>query len=315
MILHSEKRRWLRSGFTLIEVLASMVVVVVLMMALARMFAVASLSVKRGTNAVMRNSTLETAMETLLQDVEGMIVNSRLPCVARADITDAGTDGFGFDELYFITTSGDQDDDRAYLAVRYRVNATNMVNLDGTEYQTFQLVRETWTLALLDGYHKAQPYGIDVMANPNKSNYEPWFDTVVEKGVGIDQNVIADNVVRFDIYLKGWDAGVWMSSSESATGKHEYDSTKTKQVKLGGGRGTITAKGLPPAAFDVYLQVASPEVMSRAGIALLDSSATDENRQRAREQMVQNSASLFGRAVPISGISQLYHPSDYYADP
>ena len=101
-----------KTGFTLIEVLAAMAVLVILVLALTRMFVQAADITKRGNTALMRNSTGETALETILQDAEGMIVNERLACRITADSSDK--QGFGFDDVWFISTSGDQDDEIPY---------------------------------------------------------------------------------------------------------------------------------------------------------------------------------------------------------
>jgi hypothetical protein len=59
---------------------------------------------------------------------------------------------------------------------------------------------------------------------------------------------------------------------------------------------------VPPAAFDIYLQVASPEVAAEAGMALLsDDSLT---RTKGREMLVRDSSSIFGRAVPLIGAAR-----------
>ena len=78
------RRASMTSGFTLIEVLAAMAVLVILVLALTRMFMESASITKRGTTALMRNSTMQTAMETLLQDAESMMVNDRLACYVEA---------------------------------------------------------------------------------------------------------------------------------------------------------------------------------------------------------------------------------------
>ena len=94
-----------RTAFTLIEVLAAMAVLVILVLALTRMFGEAASITRKGSTALVRNSAGETALETLLQDTEGMAVNERLGCYVEADVLDKG--GFGFDDVWFITTSGE----------------------------------------------------------------------------------------------------------------------------------------------------------------------------------------------------------------
>ena len=56
-----------KSAFTLIEVLAAMAVLVILVLALTRMFVESASITKRGTTTLMRNSVNETAMDTILQ--------------------------------------------------------------------------------------------------------------------------------------------------------------------------------------------------------------------------------------------------------
>ncbi len=77
---------------------------------------------------------------------------------------------------------------------------------------------------------------------------------------------------------------------------------------------------MPPSAFDIYLQVTSPDVAMEAGMALVD--GVDAATQRkAREMMIRDSSSLFGRASPITGAAR-FHSVDvhgtnnpaYYAD-
>ena len=127
-----------KTGFTLIEVLAAMAVLVILVLALTRMFVQAADITKRGNTALMRNSTGETALETILQDAEGMIVNERLACRITADSFDKS--GFGFDDVWFISTSGDQDDDIPYEYFHYFVTNSVVTNAQGAAYQRFSLV-------------------------------------------------------------------------------------------------------------------------------------------------------------------------------
>ncbi len=196
-------------GFTLIEILAAMAVLVILVLALGRVAVEATSISKWGMTALMRNSTAEVALESLLQDAEGMAVNERLACYVEADVCDAG--GFGFDEIYFVTTAGDQDDSRAYQLVHYFVTNSVLTNAIGEEYVNFRLIRGTRIFAVADSR------GTDVMS-ANLSERE-WWDRDIG---GMEENVLADNVVRFDIYCLGWDGDEWMGNS---LGKHVFAST------------------------------------------------------------------------------------------
>lgn len=280
-----------RAGFTLVEVLAAMAVLVVLVLALTRMFVEATGIAKRGTTALMRNSTMETAMETLLQDAESMVVNDRLACYVKADTADTGTDGFGFDDVWFIGTSGDQDDDLPYEYFHFYVTNAVATNATGAKYVRFSLMKERMIFAVADdgrpppkGRGALRFYALD-------KNFAKWWENakLIPKGSWDDQ-VLADNVVRFDVYCTGWNGDEWMGGY---SGNQEFDSTR-------GPGGNASMRGVPPAAFDVYLQVTSPETAAESGMALM-AGVDPATQKKARELMIRDSASLFGRAVPVNG--------------
>lgn len=290
-----------RRGFTLIEVLASMAVLVILILALTRMFVEASNITKRGTTMLMRNSVGSTAIETLLQDFEGMVVNERLACRFLANSTDDPKNpstfglGFGFDEAWFITTSGDQDDSRAYQTVHYYVTNSLTTNSLGAPYVRFQLMREVGIFANADNW------GVDIMQKGMK-----WWDPANWTGgkvVYSDRNVLAENVVRFDFYCQGWDGQSWL----------EDDGTAVQFISTEGPAFDPTETNLPPAAMDVYLQITSPDVAVESGMALVPGTG-QALQQKAREMMIRDSASLFGRASPVSSGAQKLHPADYYTN-
>ena len=283
-----------RGGFTLIEVLASMAVLVVLILALTRMFMEAAGITRRGTTALMRNSTGETAMETLMQDAEGMVVNDRLACYVEADVSYAGPNKFGFDDVWFISTAGDQDDDLPYEYYHFYVTNAIVTNSLGAPYVRFDLMKERMIFAVADA---RELYALDPVDTK-------WW--VKAKGFDAaiwDRQVLADNVVRFDIYCLGWDGADWMRESG---GKRVFDSTI-------GPVGYPQFKNIPPASFDIYLQITSPEVAVESGMALLPGVPT-AIQTKAREMMIRESASLFGRASPIIGSAQLHHPVTHYTD-
>ena len=70
---------------------------------------------------------------------------------------------------------------------------------------------------------------------------------------------------------------------------------------------------MPPAAFDIYLQITSPDAAMEGGMALVDSK-TSEVARKGREKMIRESASYFGRTVPMTGAAQLHHPANHYLD-
>jgi prepilin-type N-terminal cleavage/methylation domain-containing protein len=286
------------AGFTMVEVLASMAVLVVLVLALTRMFVEAANITRRGSTMLMRNSTIETAMESILKDTESMVVNERLPCYIEANTVDDA--GFGFDEAFFITTSGDQDDDRAYQLRRYYVQERVVTNSLGVPWKRYQLFRDVWIFAVADGPPSGTNPGkipVDVMELGAK-----WWDATDTWGV--ERILLADNVVRFDIYCLGWDGQDWMGSSGAL---HVFDSTQ-------GPNGLPQFRHTPPASFDIYLQVTSPEAALEGGMALVV--GVDPAIQReARALMIRDSATMVGRASPVMGSAQLHHPARHYTDP
>lgn len=284
------------AGFTLIEVMVAMSVLILLVMGLTRMFAQATNITSQGLTSVARNSVAETALETILQDVDGMIVNERLGCYIESDAEDAGTYGFGFDDIWFVSTSGDQDDDLPYEYFHYYVSGKTVTNSLGAPYVRFDLHKARMIMSVADknGVYALQP------------GQTKWWDKISGQW---DDQVLAENVVRFDIYCLGWDGDGWMSQNYGAGGSTEFDSTKSHFCgdKLG------SLANVPPAAFDVYLQVTSPEAAVEGGMALVDGVST-ELEKKGRELMIKESASYFGRTVPLTGLAQVHHPANHYLD-
>lgn len=278
-----------KTGFTLIEVLAAMAVLVILVLALTRMFMQAADITKRGNTALMRNSTGETALETILQDAEGMIVNERLACRITADSSDK--QGFGFDDVWFISTSGDQDDEIPYEYFHYFVTNRVVTNALGAAYQRFSLVKDRMLFAVGDSRGL---YALD----PASTRW--WLKAATVDGRSWDRQVLADNVVRFDVYVQGWDGRDWM---EEEGGVRIFDSTLGPKKIADGAK----YKNIPPAAFDIYMQITSADVAAEAGMALM----SPETAQMGREMMVRESAAFFGRAVPISGAAQYNRVINY----
>jgi len=275
---------WIRTcrGFTLIEVLASMAVLVLLVLALTRMFGEAANITNRGTTMLMRNSAGSTALETLLQDAESMMVNERLACYVEADVTDPN--GFGFDDVWFISTSGDQDDHMPYEYNHFFVTNRIATNAMGAAYMRFDLMKARMIFAVGDnnGFYALDP------------NFVDWWKHAMTSGANWDLQTLAEHVVRFDIYCTGWDGKGWMAGT--GTGAHVFDSTLGPSGKPG-------LQGVPPAAFDIYMQLTSPEAALEGGMALVPD-VPDEVQTKAREMMIRESSSLFGRAVPLTGAAQ-----------
>lgn len=286
-----------RRAFTLIEVLAAMAVLVILVLALTRMFVESASITKRGTTTLMRNSVNETAMDTILQDLDCMIVNERLTAAKFADDVKylAGDPEGAFDTLYFITTSGDQDDSMPYEYTKYFVVATLTNTAMGAAFWRYDLKKSRMIMAV----------GADIKGTPflalRQGDQDWWnpFETHTD-----DSEVLAENVVMFDVYCQRWDNG-----NDFVTRGDDYFSMD--KVDRGGG-----VSNVPPVAIDVMLVTTSPEAAAEGGMLL----AAGE-RERGLAVMNRDASTVIGRAMPMVGPTQyrlqrrIENPlSHYYLD-
>ena len=286
-----------RRGFTLIEVLAAMAVLVLLVLALTRMFGEAANITKRGTTALMRNSVGETAMDSILQDLDCMIVNERIACAKIADDVPYVVGGQGaFDTFYFISTSGDQDDDMPYEYFKLYVRPTTATNAQGAVYRRFDLVKGRASMAV---GAKNDIYAV----RPQDIEWWEDFDSVT-----LDAEVLAENVVMFDIYCQRWDDG-----KDFITSGDDFFSSRSSRSLAG-------VSNIPPVAVDVMLVLTSPEAAVEGGMLLAAGGADME--RRGLELLNRDASVLIGRAMPMMGAPQYrmqrrakYNPvSHYYQD-
>ena len=280
-----------RRGFTLIEVLAAMAVLVLLVLALTRMFGEAANITKRGTTTLMRNSVGETAMDSIMQDLDCMIVNERIACAKIADDVPYVVGGQGaFDTFYFISTSGDQDDDMPYEYFKLYVRPTTATNAQGAVYRRFDLVKGRAIMAV---GAKNDIYAL----RPQDIEWWEDFDSVT-----LDAEVLAENVVMFDIYCQRWDTG-----KDFVTDGDDFHSSDS----LAG------VSNIPPVAVDVMLVLTSPEAAIEGGMLL--ASQDTALQKRGLELLNRDAGVLIGRAMPMMGPPQYrmqrrasYNPVSHY---
>ena len=289
-----------RSAFTLIEVLVSMAVLMVLTLALTRMFISASDITSRGMTSIARNSVGETAMESILSDLDCMVANERIACYKFAD--DVERDYFGFDTIYFIGTNGDNDDEMPYEYFKYFVKPVIATNSLGAVYKRFDLVKSRVVMAV-GATNK-------FYALRSQPEHQEWWDAFDEIPLSQqDHEVLAENVVSFDVYCQSWDKG---QPADNDNNKTAFNSTKPMN-----GMGVAN---LPPVSFDVHLKITSPEAAIEGGMLLVANGK--ENQDRGRELLNREATSLFGRAMPMMGTTQYrlqrrssYNPvSHYYSE-
>lgn len=285
-----------RRGFTLIEVLAAMAVLVLLVLALTRMFGEAASITKRGTTTLMRNSVGETAMDSILQDLDCMIVNERIACAKIAgEVLGGGEDDF--DTFYFISTAGDQDDDMPYEYNKLYVRPTTATNAQGAVYRRFDLIKSRVIMAVGASRTSGDPfYAL------RKEDQEWWelFETIPTSNQ--DLETLAENVVMFDIYCQRWDTG----KDFTTDGDDFYSSDSLAGVS-----------NIPPVAVDVMLVLTSPEAAVEGGMLIATGDSALE--RRGWEILHRDASVLIGRAMPMMGAPQYrmqrradYNPVSHY---
>lgn len=288
-----------RNAFTLVEVLASMAVLMILTLSLTRMFLSASDITSRGMTAIARNSVGETAMESILSDLDCMVANERIACCKFAD--DVETDSFGFDTIYFIGTNGDNDDEMPYEYFKYFVKPVVATNSLGAVYKRFDLVKSRVIMAVgaTNRFYALRA----------ERKHQEWWDAFDDIPLSKqDHEVLAENVVSFDVYCQSWANGGLADNAEN--GKAFYSTMPMKGMGV---------SNLPPVSFDIHLKITSPEAAIEGGMLL--AADGDDNHARGRELLNREATSLFGRAMPMMGTTQYrlqrrsYNPvSHYYSD-
>ncbi len=299
---HTTRRR----AFTLIEVLASMAILMLIMLALVRMFNEAGKAYSQGTISVNRASSARAAMDLITHDLEGMVVDRRLPMYKEADAADPDP-GFGFDEIFFVTMQGDQDDGRSYQAIHYYVGVeTNVV--EGVRYRYFRLMRGTANSDIIQRGIK-----VNLLQTP-KPSFDWWSDLESPTNRWTDV-MIANNVVRFDIYVHD-ESGHLIQSPGGWVGNRAYvDSSRpcNRSAEPSSSAPSAYPTNIPPAYLDVYFQVASDDTMKRAGITLIqaDVQSNPELRQTAHSLLYRESNVLITRIYPAMAAGQFAHPLEY----
>jgi prepilin-type N-terminal cleavage/methylation domain-containing protein len=259
-------------GFTLIEVLSSMAVLAILMLALLKIFNEASDTVKRGNNTVLRNSSARAALDDIVRDIEGAVIDKRLACRMLANQVNVD-----FDELFLVTTSGDQDDGRAYQLVHYYVSTNTAKG-----YTTYRLMKWQANFDIAEN-HGGDPLDLASKRWWNEPSRVSWCPFPI---------MIAENIVRLDFYVHDT-SGNNIAGDNAAGQQPEYDSSGV------GGH----AADKPFGYIDVYLQVASEDVMKRASY-LRQAGDT----YRLKLLLDQESNILIRRGIPITGYSEVFHP-------
>lgn len=279
-----------------------MAVLAIVVIFLGRVFREAAAAFSAALTTVERNSVVEVAMEQIVRDLEGMVIDSNLACRVVSNTTDTyhsrtNQNGMGFDEIWFVTTTSKlKKSDSAYLFVRYRVEPQILTSV-GYRYQTFFLRRDAWKLERLRE-EGIDPFGAD----------REWWDHM--DGVeSAPPDVLLQHVVRFDIYVMGTDTQVVYTGN---SGDAQLDRPRFQSLP-----DTITPDNYDwytyPVSFDIYLQATSGEVMRRQGRSMLLALESGDwiLDRKARSVMFRQSNVLVTRVLPVVARAQNLHLLPY----
>ena len=274
------------TGFTLIEVLAAMAIFLILMIAIVRIFIEASGAAEKANTSAARNATSRVALEMIRDDLQGAIIDQKLALHKEADTTENN-----FDRICFITMRQDTQDtsatnDYVCLEVQYAVNQVVVTN-SSVVYTNWVLKRGTRSL------ETSIKLGTDPFSNTGKK----WWKN--QDPLSFDWTEIADNVIRFDIWVCS-EAGENLTSGESNFGGvSPFDS-------ITGAPGAGIQANTPPGYIDIYLQVTSDEAMKRGALAKAAGQSDAAYAIFYRDANV-----LVSRITPMMWAAERIHPLSY----
>ncbi|HPG01215.1 MAG TPA: prepilin-type N-terminal cleavage/methylation domain-containing protein [Kiritimatiellia bacterium] len=291
-----------QSAFTLIEVLASMAVLLLITLALSRLFAEATRAYTRATTTASRAATIRAAMDMISSDLEGLAVDRRLAMLKEANIVDDN-----YDAICFSTTSGPRDYEngatRAYEQVIYYVT-----NRQDKGYTTYILSR-VWRS---DGSSRAA--GIDSLGKQREWwNFHKYpYAGIDTTGGGYKFDRIAENVVRFDIWICSLSGENMQTDAYGIWGDYQVFSSIYDYP----GFNPPQSSNVPPAYIDIYLQIASDDAMKKASALLAGSEGSSgdvKERLRAAAYAIlyQDSTVYINRLAPSMGLAERLHPLPY----
>ncbi|MBP7830130.1 MAG: prepilin-type N-terminal cleavage/methylation domain-containing protein [Kiritimatiellae bacterium] len=300
-----------KPGFTLIEVLAGMAVLLILTLALIRVFNESAAAFQRGNTTVARNSQARAVLEVIRRDLEGMVVDERATLAKGGDLNldVEGNICRDFDGIAFMTLAGKPIEPgsaaladanqpaatRSYQAIYYYVRYNKDEELD---YGSFQLMR---------GVHFPNTIRRPSLNPPTNRVDLLGVDTVWWNRNRPAAERMLNNVVRFDIWACN-EEGRELSSFSPITmfnaDTYQVRYTSLENMQLGPGQSYPS--NTPPAYLDIYLQVASDDAMRKAWLAFQGG-----NSQQAWSILYRDSSVLWTRVVPRMADAQRRQPYTY----
>ncbi|MFH0952978.1 MAG: prepilin-type N-terminal cleavage/methylation domain-containing protein [Verrucomicrobiota bacterium] len=174
------------AGFTLIEILSAMAVLLILVMLLGRLFSDASKAWLLGTRRAEQNIEARAILDFITRDVQQAVADDVLAfrlCSEDKEVFGTGGQGWLNDAIWFVSLSNDPDSTttpRAAREIRYYVS--DMTEIDGSTplLGRYRLMRGTRTGAV-------KCYG----------SYDFWTNTSWKS------EVVAENLASFEVWCVG----------------------------------------------------------------------------------------------------------------
>jgi len=216
-----------RAGFTILELLTAMTILLIVAMMMGRIFTHSNTAWQIGTGEAEMNTMGRAASDLIARDVSQAVTGTNLALVVQPDRTGMQTYGLPVDELCLVSLSGTpRADERDVREIYYYVRP--MTDGAGKELESrYELARGYYSRELLDPYECLS----HCYHNSN------WWATLPRPA---DSEVLAENIsgLRFEAF------------SHPETNEAAYNS--------------VAHNGALPYWVDVYLEVLSEDDAIRA---------------------------------------------------
>lgn len=212
------------SGFTIIELLASMAILIIMVLALSRIFGAGADAWRNGNKRIESNNSGRSAMEFMSRELSGLIVSPQRPTLLQQSDADSFL-GMDSDRLTFVTLSH---------TAEFRTNtSTKYRDVQQVHYEVAPMYDEYTKLFLTNRYALYR----FVTENAGAASFSAYRDT--KWLADMDQQtpnfsgsgaVLAENVRNFEVFI----TPVGETEPQS---DYDYD------------------KDGPPGTIDIYLEV------------------------------------------------------------
>jgi len=233
-----------RAGFTAIEMVSAITILMLIMAAVAAIFNKSNQIWSRSGGGERQTRSARHALDLMARDLRHAVVDLDLPFVVRKAGTNSNY-GWSQDELIFATHRDDGDPtNRAISVVWYSVHNVEAEDDDGPS--RIELVRSVCTVT-----------NVDV---PDAADNFYWLTNAVDDLVFEDVGVLVDNVTAF-----------WISVTRP-DGELDpfYDAHDPESVGMPGGTDGSAAQraveGRLPNRLDIFIEVIDQETAQQVSV-------------------------------------------------